>query len=477
MKAKILFPELTVTLIILCYKCNAFTFHSQKSKTIATLTRKLSISSSLHRSEQKGIKLNGRLSMKDYGDDISCKKTPNVSLNAEITRRKAFASAFVSGAIVSNSMDGGIVANAQQVPTKIPISASWKAVDGLNSNDKIVSFDASAYKAMVDDSSRTPLFKKSIINRLNSAPNGPESQTVLDLGTGPFAVFAIMAAEAGAGKVYAIEGNPEAAASARATIKSSGLSEIITVYEGFSSDITLPAKADFAIAEIVGSIASEEGAYATILDAHTRLLKEPNNPNSWIPNRIQTYAAPSSYTLHNLFQPPEFDWSKLNGEPVRFNCRDEALQLMSNPILLEDITFSEITNNKSFWKKDITFTIDQERLDDNTLIFYDELRKNRLSKSEAEDVSKRTGRAFTGIAMWPRLFLDADEKIQVNSRSYPNGGHQKSHWQTVLPIMNDVPITGLKGGDEVSVNVDFNVGSDILKPPSYRLNGFVTMYN
>ena len=101
--------------------------------------KKMTISSSLHRFEQKEIKLNVRhsMKMKDYVDDNSCQKIPNVS-NAEITRRKVFASAFVSGAIVSNSMDGATVSNAQQVPTKIPISASWKAVDRLNSNDKIV---------------------------------------------------------------------------------------------------------------------------------------------------------------------------------------------------------------------------------------------------------------------------------------------------------------------------------------------------
>ena len=46
--------------------------------------------------------------------------------------------------------------------------------------------------------------------------------TVLDLGTGPYALFALQAAQAGAGKVFAIEGNPYAAAVARQTIKKAG---------------------------------------------------------------------------------------------------------------------------------------------------------------------------------------------------------------------------------------------------------------
>jgi len=357
---------------------------------------------------------------------------------------------------------------------KVHISAYWTAVDGLNSmneDKKIVSFDSSAYKAMMDDPARTPYFEKAIISRLNAAPGGPESQIVLDLGTGPFALFAIIAAQAGAGKVYAIEANSEAAKSARATVKQLGFEDIITVLEGFSSDITLPEKADVIVAEIVGSVVSEEGAYATILDAHQRLIKEPNNASNWIPNRIQTFAAPASYTLHNLFQPPDFDWSKLDGQPVRFNCRDEGLQLLSDPVLVEDISFSDIKPG-GLRKMNIKFAIDGERIEDNVIAFYEELRRGRLGKGEAEQMARTTGQSMSGIALWPRLVLDGEGKIEVNSRSYPNGGHQKSHWQTVLPIMSATPVV-VKGGDEVVVNVEFDVTGDVLKPPSYKLDGDV----
>lgn len=180
--------------------------------------------------------------------------------------------------------DVATATEADIVPKTTSISAQWNAVDGLNSldsNQKFVSFDKSAYQAMMNDQSRTPLFEQAIITRLKSAPE-PESQVVLDLGTGPFALFAIIAAKNGAKHVYAIEASPEAAASARETIKRLGFEGKITILEGFSTDITLPEKADFAVAEIVGSVASEEGAYATILDAHKRLIKNPNDDSSWM---------------------------------------------------------------------------------------------------------------------------------------------------------------------------------------------------
>ena len=267
-----------------------------------------------------------RLHMTSRPQDISVDSSTATAAGSqsEQSRRSAI-QRLVSVAAASTSFSFLPAAAFAADEDKVHISAYWNAVDGLNSLDegkKFVAFDSSAYKAMMDDPARTPFFEKAIIKRLNSGPGGPESQTVLDLGTGPFALFAIIAAQAGAGKVYAIEANSEAVRSARATVKKLGFEDVIEVLEGFSNEITLPEKADFAVAEIVGSIASEEGAYATILDAHRRLIKEPLNPSNWIPSRIQTYGSPASYTLHNLFQPPEFDWTKLNGEPVRFNCRD-----------------------------------------------------------------------------------------------------------------------------------------------------------
>jgi protein arginine N-methyltransferase 1 len=298
--------------------------------------------------------------------------------------------------------------------------------------------------------------------------------TVLDLGTGPFALFALMAAEAGAGRVYAIEANTQAAESARAFVKRAGYEDVVTILEGFSTQLELPTKADFCIAEIVGSIASEEGAYATVLDAHKRLMKDPTKDSSWIPSRIQTYAAPASYSLHTLFGPPEFDWAKLKGEPVRFNCRDRGLALLSDPVLVEDVSFANIlskeqqdnANNK---KRDFTFTVDVERMEDNTEALYDEFRRGNSSPIDSELLATRTAHSLSGIALWPRLVLD--DTTTVDSRHFGDGSHQKSHWQTVLPIMSDRPVENLVGGEKVHITCEFNLPVDIFKPPAYSIRG------
>ena len=162
---------------------------------------------------------------------------------------------------------------------------------------------------------------------------------MVDIGTGPYALLAIMAARAGAKRVYAIEAEPELARRARRR-RSGGPGGVISVVEGF--DVGLAAREGRPRARRDwGSVASEEGCIATIRDAQARLLKRPNDPESWIPQRAQTLGAPASYALHYSLGPENgFDWTKLK-EPVRLNCRDETLALMAEPQLLEDISFAD----------------------------------------------------------------------------------------------------------------------------------------
>ena len=408
---------------------------------------------------------------------------------ASTSRRELFANAFAATSAPSvlaielslpNSAFAAedTSANAASTITPIRLSASWSATSGLNSLDpsdpSFVSFDASAYAAMKNDATRTPLFRKSLQDRLNSAKNGPESQVVLDLGTGPFALFAIMAAELGAGKVYAIEASTEIAANARKVIAEQGFADVITVLEGFSTDIVLPdnARADIIVAEIIGSIATEEGAYATILDAHKRLMKDPTDANNWIPSRIQTWAAPASYTLHSLFAPPEFDWTKIAAEPVRFSCRDYALELLDDPQCVEDISFADIDKLAAKAKKQLSYVASGERIQANEATFVEEYKKGQLSKAQVAELAPKAAHSCTGVAFWPRLMLpgsDDAEQYVIDSRSHPDGNQRRSHWQTVLPIMGAEPAVGIQGGDRIEVSCEFDAPAGVAKAPRYSV--------
>jgi len=113
------------------------------------------------------------------------------------------------------------------------------------------------YEAMRDDEPRTSKYEAALRRRLAGSR---DVQTAVDIGTGPFALLAVIAARAGARKVYAIEKNPAVAALARKAVASAQLEQKIEVIEGDSTTVQLPERVDFVVSELIGSIAKQEGA-------------------------------------------------------------------------------------------------------------------------------------------------------------------------------------------------------------------------
>ncbi|GIM93312.1 hypothetical protein [Paractinoplanes toevensis] len=113
-------------------------------------------------------------------------------------------------------------------------------------------------------------------------------RVVVDIGTGRDALWAVEAAHAGARHVYAIEADRATADRAADAVAMAGLDDRVTVLPGLSTETTLPVRAEVCVSEIVGNIASAEGAIAVLADARARLCV----PDCvWIPFRIQTWAA------------------------------------------------------------------------------------------------------------------------------------------------------------------------------------------
>jgi protein arginine N-methyltransferase 1 len=111
---------------------------------------------------------------------------------------------------------------------------------------------------------------------------------VLDVGTGRDALWALAAARAGARHVYAVEALPSVAAAARAAVSQAGLSDVVTVVSGRAERVSLPVKVDLCVSEIVGNIASSEGAVAVLADVRRRLCAPEC---AWIPASCATRVA------------------------------------------------------------------------------------------------------------------------------------------------------------------------------------------
>jgi hypothetical protein len=124
---------------------------------------------------------------------------------------------------------------------------------------------AHVHIAMLNDRERTNAFLAAIQDVV--AP----TDVVVDIGTGT-GVLAVAAARAGARHVYAIESSA-IARSARAMFAANGLADRITLVEGWSTQVTLPERADVLVSEIIGNEPLGERVLEVSRDARHRLLK------------------------------------------------------------------------------------------------------------------------------------------------------------------------------------------------------------
>ncbi|KAK7242078.1 protein-arginine omega-N asymmetric methyltransferase [Aureococcus anophagefferens] len=322
---------------------------------------------------------------------------------------------------------------------------SWTATDLGTADEAWIEFDLKHYQSMVNDGPRTALFLDELERRLAAYP--PGTATVLDLGTGPFALFAKAAARLGARKVYAIEAVPASAARARKEVSDAAkygrefAEGVVEVLEGFSTDVALPEKVDLVIFEIAGSIASEEGCYATMRDARDRFLARPDDASSYIPHAYQTLGAPATDLCHHGggVEDP--------GAPVlRVQSDDATLRLLADPLLVEDIVFSAPLPARGAVPpaSELAWAVDGARVDANEAHFAGLLEPDRAAVEangyDVADLARDVATTLTGVALWPRLVFDAGGERTYETRG-PRGEMRRSHWPT------DAAADGLCLGD------------------------------
>ena len=349
-----------------------------------------------------------------------------------------------------------------------PLTSQWTATDGFNDR-QFITFDADRYRGMVNDHARTSAFTAAI----QKAVLGREGDlVVLDIGTGPEALLALIAARAGAKKVFAIEAQPEVAEMARRAVAASGVGVgVVEVIEGFSTDIELPEKADLLVAEIVGSVASEEGIYATMFDAQRRHLRDPFVPASYIPLAVETLAAPMSYALHHpALGPKGFDWDavRIDGPPPRFACSTHVVKALSEPLRFEVIRFDvPLPPPGSRLETALTFEMSADRMHAASQDYAAILVEAGMPRKAADEVASDVAHSVTGVGFWPRLIMDEDETLVVDSRA-ADGSAQRSHWQTVLPLLCSQP-QRVAAGDLLVLHAVIDLGEEIDEPVRYAL--------
>jgi len=122
-----------------------------------------------------------------------------------------------------------------------------------------------AHRAMIRDRARTEAFRRAL-----EAVVRP-GDVVLDVGTGT-GVLALLAARAGAARVYAVE-QTSIARLAEELVASNGYGDTVQVIQSDILDVELPEQVDVLVSEWLGGFGIDEGMLEPVLVARDRWLK------------------------------------------------------------------------------------------------------------------------------------------------------------------------------------------------------------
>ncbi len=271
-------------------------------------------------------------------------------------------------------------------------------------------YHALGYEIMKHDGVRNHAYRQAIACKA-------KNKTIVEIGTGDSLFLTRMCVESGAKKVYAIESDARSYASSKQSIERLNLEEYITLYEGWSFDISLPEKCDLLVHELVGCVGGDEGMIAIVEDAKRRFLQ----PNAeFIPNRCISKIAPCAPFQISIFDKIANKILGMGEERVGKNCSTATVNcyhvsnfpprlLIARPQAIENILFAEEAVLKE--EKAIEFAIDRPA-------------------------------QFNGVVAYIELFVDRDRVI--------NTLYQKTNWSVIYLKLFATPIP-VDRGDTIEV--------------------------
>ena len=141
-------------------------------------------------------------------------------------------------------------------------------------------YSLSAYGSMIADRVRVDAYAEALRKTVRAG------SVVVELGTGP-GIFAVLACQLGASKVYAIE-PAEIIQVAREVAAANGCADKIEFFEQLSNHVTLPSRADVMLSDLRGVLPLFQRHIPTIVDARQRFL---GPGGAMIPRRDVVWAA------------------------------------------------------------------------------------------------------------------------------------------------------------------------------------------
>ena len=353
---------------------------------------------------------------------------------------------------VADAESGGDVKRAR-APSREPALARYvrtgrfeilvadpRAIDIFSQS---LTFDAATHTNMQEDRARCAAFAEA----LGAHAAG---KVVLDVGTGPSALLAIMAAQAGATRVYAVEADATSADSARRRIRE--LVDVGTITEGqivvvekFSTDLTpddCPEPVQVVVHELLGTFASSEGVRHFLGAARrcSRVL-----PSNWlsIPHRAQTMVAPGVAPSLELL-------SRVDDRHTAIGPQQKYLLVGRSGSLPRELLLSEA---QPF--EDLHFNARDETVGSDTD------RDSSCEQAELRFVASRDA-TVAGLWVWMRFQAAAGQSWLDSFDG--GGGGQSTSWAVLFLPLNQPRC--ISGGDFLYANCAIEGGDS--RAPTYK---------
>ena len=203
-------------------------------------------------------------------------------------------------------------------------------------------YSIAEYGAMIDDTARVDAFIRALRRVIT-----PDT-VVVDIGTGT-GILALLACQAGARRVYAIEPG-EAIHVARQAAAANGYADRMECIQALSTAVTLPEPAHVIVSDIGGLLPWLQHHVPTLIDARTRFLAPggtliPQRDTLW----IALVEAPDLYRRHaQPWDASRYGLDLTSGRQLAINTWGPgpvvAEQLLAPPTRVMSVDYREVTS-------------------------------------------------------------------------------------------------------------------------------------
>ncbi len=290
-------------------------------------------------------------------------------------------------------------------------------------------YDPLIYDIMMNDQKRNHIYKTAIEQSV-------KDKVVVDIGTGKDVLLSKLCVEAGAKKVYAIEGNSKAYQLANAYIQRLNLSDKITLIYGDSTTVNLPELVDICVSELLGVIGSCEGV-SVILNNARRFLK---TDGIMIPYRSITEIAAVSFP-QEILKNPGFSRISWNYAQRIFNKFGYLFDLR---VCIKNFPLSGLISDVGIFEDlDFTHSLPTEY-------------------SQTINLTINQDSQFDGFLLWLKLYATPADFINVINDN-------TSNWLPVyFPIF--YPGIDVSIGDKIEAICQSDLSDDQINP-NYKIKG------